>query len=288
EKPTKLELPAPRVKVSEREPRTEEDMPARGKLKRKSPKNSPLWMYVTAASVGVLVLVLVLTLIFGGRTPPPKPKEKPPEPPPIVEIIPERIEKPAVVIDTSPAKMRVEAPALPIMDLHADKADQAALRKEYYGPFTTFPEAPADAPVLRVSRLASLEPNTFRTLAEAFVQARSNPSTIIEIHDDGPIYIPILPALSGQSVLLRGAGGHRPLLIWDAAKKQVPVKSLAVFCAIDHGKLILENLDFAMKWTDDAPAAVFDLPDTDFYARGCTFSIAGTSTQRISLVHRQG
>jgi serine/threonine protein kinase len=286
EKPRRLDVPAPRAKANEREQPTEDEIPTREKPRKKTAKSSPLWMYVTAGSVGLLVMVLIVTLIFGGRAPAPKPKEKPPDPPPIVEIVPEKIETP-VVIDTSPAKMRVEAPALPIMDMRPDKADQPALRKEYYGPFAAFPEAPADATVLRMSRLPAAEPNTFHTLAEAFAQAKPNAFTVIEIHDNGPIYVPFLPAAQRQSILLRGAAGHRPLLVWDVPKKSAQKKSVSAFCTIAHGKLILENLDFAMKWTDDAPATVFDLPDTDFHARECTFSIAGTSPQGVALVRRQ-
>ena len=57
--------------------------------------------------------------------------------------------------------------------------------------------------------------------------------------------------------------------------------------ALAQGKLILDNLDFATRWSDDGPATVFHLPESDFYARNCTFSIAGKSPQGIALVRRQ-
>src|SRR5207253_9461120 len=62
---------------------------------------------------------------------------------------------------------------------------------------------------------------------------------------------------------------------------------VSTFAALAQGKLILDNLDFATRWSDDGPATVFHLPESDFYARNCTFSIAGKSPQGIALVRRQ-
>ena len=41
-----------------------------------------------------------------------------------------------------------------------------------------------------------------------------------------------------------------------------------------------------ISWSDDVPATLFDLPDTDFHARECTFSIAGKSQEAFALVRR--
>src|SRR5262249_31905907 len=159
---------------------------------------------------------------------------------------------------------------------------------------TTFPEAPADAQVLRMSRLASAGANTYHTLAEAFAATKPQDFSVIEIHDNGPIFVPYLSPVKGRSICLRGGEGYRPLVVWDVPKKvpgsQAPSHSQApmgneatTFCSIAQGKLILDNVDFVMRWADDAPATLFDLPDTDFHARGCTFSIAGKSKEPFAL-----
>jgi eukaryotic-like serine/threonine-protein kinase len=275
--------------------------------KKKPVKSSPIWMVATAGSVGVLGLVLIVALIFGGRTPPSKAKDpaKPPDPPPIVENFPnEKIEITPITQLPAPAwKMTVAPFELPIMDTHPDKADRAALGKEYHGPFTAFPEAPSDAKVLRMSRLASAGTDTYHTLAEAFAATKPHHFNVIEIHDNGPIFVPFLSPVKGRSILLRGGEGYRPLVVWDVPKKtsgsqspprpqntprsQTPFGNEgATFCSIAQGKLILDNLDFVMRWSDDAPATLFDLPDTDFHARECTFSIAGKSKGAFALVRR--
>ena len=298
------EINEPPARHDRDEPPTpiEDETPSFDIAKKKPVRSSPIWMIATAGSVGVLGLVLIVALIFGGRTPPSKAKNpaKPPDaPPPIVENVPqERIEIPPIVQPPPPAwKMTVAPLELPIMDTHPDKADRAALGNEYHGPFTAFPEAPADAQVLRMSRLASAGTNTYHTLAEAFAATKPHDFSIIEIHDNGPIFVPFLPPVKGRSILLRGGEGYRPLVVWDVPRKasgfHTPSRSqtqfgteAATFCSIAQGKLILDNLDFVMRWSDDAPATLFDLPDTDFHARECTFSIAGKSKEAFALVRR--
>ncbi len=260
--------------------------------RKKSGQSSPGWMVVTAGAAGVLGLVLIITLIFGGRTPPPKKDPDTPLPPPApITGVPQiKIDPaPVVSIDTSAAKMTVAAPVLPIMDTPSDQADQAALRREFHGPFGKFPEAPADATVLRLSRLGGAGPNQFRTLAEAVAQTKPNAFTVIEIHDNGPIYVPALAPLSQRDILVRGAEGYRPLIVWET-KKSVEAKLVTTFCALAKGTLILENLDLVMQWSDKTPAAIFDVPDADFHARDCTFSIGGKSPQGqgVALVRRHG
>ncbi len=260
------------------EPREKKE---RGK-KDKSPPVPP-WMYVAGASAGVLLLIIVVMVASGGRTPPKKELEKKPDPRPIV-VIPEEPEKPPPAIDTSPAKMTVAAPVLPIMDTPPEKADQAALRKEYHGPFVAFPSPPADAPILRVSRVAEPGPGSFRTLEEALGQAKMDAFTVIEIRDDGPLFIPRLPAIAQRWVLIRGGEGHRPLLVWDIPKKVLDAKTPPIFVAVARGKLIVENLDFVMQAPTETPAVVFDVPGSDFYARNCTFSVAGKAGHGVALL----
>lgn len=257
--------------------------------------SSPVWMYATAGSVGVLGLVLVFALVFGGRSPVKKEDEKPPEkkpdPPPVaVEPPEEKEEKPPppvkVAIDTSPAKMGIGMLELPIMDAQAPKADRAALRKEYFGPFTDFPAAPAEAMVLRMGRLAS-GPASFRSLAEALAQTRQDAFTVIEVHDNGPIFVPALPPLTQRTILIRAGEGYRPLIVWDVPGNSADGKPPATFASLTRGKLILENIDFVVQWPGAVPAVWFDLPESDLFARDCTFSAASKAGQAVAVVNRK-
>jgi serine/threonine-protein kinase len=260
--------------------------------KKKAGAFSPVWIAALAGLGGVLVLVLIVAFMIGGGGKGPETKKDPERQPaphvPIGNKDPEpKIEQPGpiVTIDTSPAKMTVALPALPIIPADSTaKSDPEALRPEYSGPYTAFPEPAKDAKVLRMSRLSADGPDTTRSLAVAFEKAPSGHWTVIEIHDSGPIYVPSLTALPQPNIVLRGAGGHRPLLIWEA-----PKKSAGAFCQMTQGKLILENLDVAVVWSDKGPAALFDLAGADFYARDCTFSVAGEAAkgQGVALVRRQ-
>ena len=66
----------------------------------------------------------------------------------------------------------------------------------------------------------------------------------------------------------------------------MPKKPAATFCTLAQGTLILANIDFVMRGAEEASATVFDLPETHFHARDCTFSIAGKSKDGVALVRR--
>jgi serine/threonine-protein kinase len=253
--------------------------------------SAPIGLIVAAGAVGVLVLVLVIAVAFGGRTPAPTPPTPDPPPDRGQHFVEAPIEKkdddkppPPPRIDTSAAKMGIGALGLPTMEL--DKVDPAALRKEYFGAFTAFPAPPADARVLQVSRLIAPGPTLFRTLADAFSATRPEETVVIDIYDNGPIFVPQLPALTQRTIFLRGMEGYRPLVVWDMPSK--PAKGGPTFCSLGQGKLVVDNLDFVMRYSDDAPATIFDLPDSDFHSRDCTFSIAGKSKEAVALVRRRG
>ena len=294
-KPKPVEEPAPPTKdetidddteydeADEPEKPIEEEAPERPR--KKADRGSPAWMAATAASVGVLAVVLILALAFGGKTPEPK---KPPVKPPDLAVVDPIIDLPPVSnIDTSPSKMSAGDPTLPMMYLRTDTVHEASLRKEHYGPFTAWPAPPEKATLLRLTRLATPDSTTFRSLAEAFAKTKPNEFTIIEVNDNGPIFVPFLPAVSQRQILLRGGTGFRPLIVWDVPKNPADKKPVTTFCSVTQGKLILENLDFVMKWADDGPATWFNLPDTDFHARECTFSLAGKSKAGIALIARE-
>src|SRR5207253_1337151 len=80
-----------------------------------------------------------------------------------------------------------------------------------------FPAAPADAPVLLVSRLAEGGAGTtFPSLTAACSAAAPGKLTVIEVQDNGPLYEASV-ALTDRKVVLRAGKGYRPLIVWDAA-----------------------------------------------------------------------
>src|ERR1019366_5451006 len=69
-----------------------------------------------------------------------------------------------------------------------------------------------------------------------------------------------------------------------AAEGKAPLTMLS----LSQGTLVLANLDVVMRATGDGPAALFDLPETDFFARDCTFSLAGKTPQNTTVLRRHG
>ena len=256
------------------------------RAKKSTPGVSPIMIYGTGGTVAILVLIIVVVLAFGGRPAPvvEKPVPKPLEPPPLV--LPEVKPEVPPVIDTAPSKMTVAARRLPIMDLPPEKADREALRKLHYGPFTSFPEFPPETPVMRVSRLAEPGPTAFRTLEAALAQTKPGQFTVIEIDDAGPFFISALPPLEQTSLLIRGGAGVRPLLVWDMPLKGIESKAPPRFASLTRGTLVLEDLDFVMHSSADMPAVMFNLPETDLYARNCTFSLGGKTQAGAVLIRR--
>ena len=259
-----------------------------GPKKKEDDKPTPPWMIVAGASVGVLALVLILAIAMGtGNPPPPKEMDRP-APPPIAakQNLPIKTPPEPKKIDTSAAKMTVRLPELPVIAPPPGNLDVAGLVREIRGPFGAFPESPQSAPVLRVSRLMTPGPQAFRTLGEAFGATKENEFTVIEIADSGPIFVPNVPSLSRRTILLRGGDGHRPLIVWDVPNRAAPDKTPSALCTLAQGKLILEKADLVARWTSNSPGAIFDLPETDFYARECTFSLTGKSKDGFALVQR--
>ena len=184
----------------------EEDQPEEEKPAKTGPIGSPIWMYATAASVGVLVLVLAFALLFGGKPPVKVEPQNPPRQNSLADAGGDprsaRRSGTDADADASPPDDRHRSGQdgagvleLSIMDPSTLKPDRPALHKEYFGPFGNFPEAPDDAVVLRMGRVAS-GPASFRNLAERAGPGETGSVTVIEIHDNGPIFVPALPPLA--------------------------------------------------------------------------------------------
>jgi serine/threonine-protein kinase len=165
----------------------------------------------------------------------------------------------------------------------------AELRRQFEEPWKN-DKPPAAAPILRVSRGPKSGPGRFNSLAAACAKAADGALTIIEIHDNGPLFEPAMQ-LSVKHLLVRAAPGYRPLIVWDqGGGASNPARSSAFF-ALRVGSLTLENVNVVCKWSDaaavDSPV-LFQLEDADFRASDCTFSLAGKHSAGLTAVRCDG
>jgi eukaryotic-like serine/threonine-protein kinase len=157
------------------------------------------------------------------------------------------------------------------------------LREDYEGPLANL-ATPVAAPVVyRVSRMPLAGPDTFRSLADACARAPMERPTVIEIHDNGPLFVPSLPTLVNRNLIVRPGQGFQPLLAWDVAADPQRAKR---FMAIDHGSLALEDLDVVFQGTGgDAagPPVLFQVMSGTLTAWKCSFSTASSHPRGIVL-----
>ncbi len=165
----------------------------------------------------------------------------------------------------------------------APVVDVDRLRREFEGPWAGAAGPPADAPRLRVSRWPRGEPGHFDSLAAAFAAAPPGRVSVVEVHDNGPLF-EAPAAVSGRSVVVRPGPGYRPLIVWEAAGGES-------FLSSTNGGLTLEDLDVAVRWENDkgsGPAALMRAAGGDVLARGCTFSVAGRHPAGVAVVRLDG
>ena len=286
------EKPTPRAERKDKAKRQTESEAARRDRPQSAGIGAQAWLLGAGAAICLLVAVMVAAMLLGGRQSQNAKKAKddqPPDnpPPALVEKPPQKaIETPKVVIDTSPRKMTVIGPDFPIIDRKPDRSERDAINKQYAGPFEAFPAMPKDARIVKVSRLASTSESVFRTLADALNDTKPGKVNVIEIHDDGPIHIKSLPALTKRTIWLRPGDGFRPLLVWNSPQRAIDAESPPNLFTLTDGKLIVERLDFTMQSSGDLSATIFRLPGTDAYLRDATFAIAGSSIRGVTLVRR--
>jgi serine/threonine-protein kinase len=133
---------------------------------------------------------------------------------------------------------------------------------------------PANAPRFRVLRGGASGAEIFSSLADAVQKAGAGKTTVIEIHDNGPLFEPAM-AVTGRSLVVRAGKGFRPLLAWD-----VRANRTRQFLSVRQGNLTLEGLDVVVRasWgqgTATEPATLFQVAGGRLTARGCTFSLSG-------------
>ncbi|MCI0456755.1 MAG: hypothetical protein L0Z62_07230, partial [Gemmataceae bacterium] len=152
-------------------------------------------------------------------------------------------------------------------------------------------EALPSGPIFRVSRWRRGDDRgSFDSLAAACAAAPLNQETVIEIHDNGPLFERPVRVI-GRSLVVRAGQGYRPLLAWESGQRAegeaekirtlraeaLPAASTALL-AVAGGNLTLEDLDIAIKGSDAGQgelASLVQVTGGDVQARGCTFSVAG-------------
>jgi hypothetical protein len=153
--------------------------------------------------------------------------------------------------------------------------------------------------VFRVARLPSLLPDAkpgtvFDSVAAACAAAPAGKWTIVAIHDNGPFFEPPI-AVAGRNLVVQGAGGFRPLLVWDQdrarkpgrADKPVPEERAPTFLAMSQGKLLLGDIDLAVRWPGgSAPPTFVRVAGGDLLAWSCTFSATSNKSSDPITVAR--
>jgi serine/threonine-protein kinase len=165
--------------------------------------------------------------------------------------------------------------------------DAERLSKEFEAAWPAPSSTPSDAPVFRVSRMPrSGEGPHYDSLAVACAAAPEQRVTIIEIHDNGPIYAAAV-AVKNRSLILRPGPDYRPLLVWDAAaaeRENLPTPRADAFLTVSQGNLTLENLEFAVKRDSAAePVAFARVLGGDLLAKSCAFSAAGKQSGPVAV-----
>ncbi len=187
--------------------------------------------------------------------------------------------------------------------------DAAGLRQELEAPWAGDTGPTADTPVYAVSRAALLaapggksEPPTglagvgggpnasvrsYASLADACAAVPPDRTGIIEVRDNGPLFL-APAAVTGRNLVLRAGKGYRPLLVWDLAAPRPEASGGPAFVAVTQGSLTLENLNVAVRWAGGEPGCFFRVTNGDFVARDCVFSVAGGSGAGVSVVRLEG
>ncbi len=289
---TRRAPPTPARKVLEPEPAPKKSKPSI----KKTDKDHKL-AYVVVSGIGIIVvLVMVLVAVIRPKTRArDESAERPaPAPPPIVAVDPPKITDPPKVIPDPP--VLVAKPKYPALYKPAVAVDAARLRQETLGPWNKLPAFPADAPTLRVVRIADGLPQTYTSLAAACAAAPDK-GAIIEIHDNGPLY-ETGAVISGKRLLIRGALGYRPLIVWDVLRtldelklKKITQPQPFTFLSGQKANLTLEGLEIVMRWPETAIPGSITLVQNhegDVSLRNCVFSFKGPTATAITLVRITG
>lgn len=196
-----------------------------------------------------------------------------------------------------------DPPPPPALYQPREAIDWDGLRKDCTGPWADPPQAPADAPVFRVMRVppAGAGPGpTFDSVAAACAAVPEGKWGVVEISDNGPLFeAPV--KVSGRNVVLRGARGYAPLIVWDLAPARAeskpgkpgaapPKEDVRAFLTVEKGTLRLDNVSLAVDWPERVAGTgcLVRVADGDFVAWGSTFSVAGKPHGPFTAVRFEG
>jgi len=181
----------------------------------------------------------------------------------------------------------IKPPTWPSLYETSEAPDAERLYQEFEGSWPAPMAAPADAPIFRVSRVPrGGDGPHYDSLAVACAAAPEQRVTVIEIHDNGPVYAAAV-AVKNRSLILRPGPDYRPLLVWDVTageRENPPAPRADAFLTVSQGNLTLEGIGFAVKRDGSAePAAFARVLGGDLLARGCTFSAAGKQSGPVAV-----
>jgi serine/threonine protein kinase len=263
---------------------------------RRRPRRG-LWIVVSAAMAFLLVAGAAIGIVWALKTPSSDADDHvgpvvaaPPPPAPSLPTQPSPVATPPVKDkneETTAVKRRLPALYQPRMPI-----DFQQLRERIDGPWTNYSPVPADAPVLRVTRHQRADSGrTHASIAEACAAVPAGQATVIEIHDNGPLY-QSTATLADRKVVIRAARGYRPLIVWDIARTLderknagSKVEPVALF-QVDVVQLTLEGIDVVVKSPETGadPLALIAVHEGQLDIQNCTFSIAGKHADGIAWV----
>jgi serine/threonine-protein kinase len=158
-----------------------------------------------------------------------------------------------------------------------------ALAKDFLGPWEGLSDPGPDVPVLRVSRQPA--DGGFVSL-EAACAAAPKSLTVIEINDNGPLFVAPI-RVAERNLVIRSGPGYRPLLVWDVERGREATDRSASWLTVAGGSLTLDRVDVVGKWPE-SPASgrpfLLRVTDGDLLARDCTFSFDGRPPAGLGVV----
>jgi serine/threonine protein kinase len=202
-----------------------------------------------------------------------------------------------------PPEQPAAGPTVPWLYTAKEPFDGAKLAQEYKGPWSAPLEAPADAVVLRVARIAPTggKPGTtFDSIAAACAAIPEGKWGIIDIQDNGPLFEgPI--TVNGRNVRIQGARGFAPLIVWDVSPGHAELKpgkpseapsrdEGPAWLTVEKGTLLLNNVHLAVVWPEKAAGtgSLVRVKGGDFGAWETTFSQGGKPHGPLAGVRFEG
>ncbi len=241
--------------------------------------------WIIGGAALAIVLVVIAVVAMTARPPEPPTTEVAGLPPlPVNPITTSRTAdsgRESTLVILKPA---IDKPGWPALYQPATPIAREQLLKEFLAPWANDAPPGADVAVYRVARLprGGAGGKDFASLDLACAAAPEGRLTIIEIHDNGPIFQPAI-AVAKRSLIVRAAKGFRPQLVWDRDEAVARGDS---FLTVSGGSLTLQGLDLMVRWSDAAARSGFfaRVTDGDFLASDCSFSVSGKSAAGVGVV----